>query len=81
MTTTTQPIQGGKFLTEADKKAQAQEQKQAEFKRRQDKVLTIAGLILCDGAMMAMILNDLIHNVIGMLFLIGISVFFGGRMK
>ena len=81
MEANTQPIQGGKFLTEADKKAQAREKKEAEFAQRKDKITAVAGLVLCDGLMLAMILNGLIDNVIGMLFLIGISVFFGGKLN
>ena len=81
MEANTQPIQGGKFLSDEEKKAQAREKKEAEFAQRKDKITAVAGLVLCDGLMLAMILNGLIDNVIGMLFLIGISVFFGGKIN
>lgn len=71
----------GRFLTEADRKAQIKEQKKAAFDQRWDKIRAAALMVLCDGLMLAMITNGLIDNFIGMLFLIGISAYFGGEMK
>lgn len=69
----------GKFLSEESKKDIAKEQNRA--RKRREKIAAVAGLILGSGMMMAMILNGLIDNVIGMLFLIGISAYFGYHMK
>lgn len=75
---------GGKFLSEASREAIRQERRQARAEQRKQEKrkrrLAWFGLIVCNSLMMAMILNCLIDDRIGMVMLIIMSAFFGSMM-
>lgn len=79
---------GGRYLSEDGKAAEAKAQKRAQEKQRREKqarsrerILTSVGLFLGDGILIYMVLNGLIEQIFGVLFVAALSVIAGCQMK
>lgn len=72
--------QGGRFLTEADRRA-VQRQRQYRQVRRIRRWMTVTVLLLWDGLLLYMIVRCLIEPVWGGAFVAVVSIYLGYRMK
>lgn len=71
----------GKYMSSEGIQAARDEAKDAELKRRWQKVWNVCGLVIGDGLLMFMILADKIDLAYGLVFLAAASAIFGYCLK
>ena len=78
-------VKPGNYLKPEDRAAMAREAEAEKNRKRQEarrqRINGVAGLVVSNGALLTMIHLGLIHDFIGMLFLVMASVFFGRMTK